>query len=111
MITIWPEPDIAANERELVARATGGDVDAFYALTDRHDRGLRVWGIKNSITPLTWDFSSPSLLSGGSDCRHAPSYRGLVGSLRIDQGQSPKASIRDRLFPAGSGQVAVLRLR
>src|SRR5918994_7534230 len=41
MITIRPEPAIAADERELVARATEGDVDAFYALIDRHDRGLR----------------------------------------------------------------------
>ena len=41
MITLRPEPDIAADERDLVARATGGDVDAFYALIDRHDRGLR----------------------------------------------------------------------
>jgi RNA polymerase sigma-70 factor (ECF subfamily) len=35
------EPDIAADERDLVFRATGGDVDAFYALIDRHDRALR----------------------------------------------------------------------
>lgn len=41
MITIRSERDIAADERELVARATGGDGDAFYALIDRHDRGLR----------------------------------------------------------------------
>lgn len=41
MITIRPEPDIAADERDLVVRATGGDVDAFFALIDRHDRALR----------------------------------------------------------------------
>jgi RNA polymerase sigma-70 factor (ECF subfamily) len=34
-------PDIATDERDLMARATGGDVDAFYALIDRHDRALR----------------------------------------------------------------------
>lgn len=41
MITIRPEPDIAADERDLVVRATGGDVDAFFVLIDRHDRALR----------------------------------------------------------------------
>ncbi len=35
------EIDIAAEERELVARAKDGDVDAFYSLISRHDRGLR----------------------------------------------------------------------
>ncbi|MQA17780.1 MAG: sigma-70 family RNA polymerase sigma factor, partial [Pseudonocardiaceae bacterium] len=35
------ETDIAAEERELVARARDGDVDAFYSLIIRNDRGLR----------------------------------------------------------------------
>jgi len=35
------ETDIAADERDLVARARDGDVDAFYSLLSRHDRGLR----------------------------------------------------------------------
>jgi RNA polymerase sigma-70 factor (ECF subfamily) len=36
------ETDIAAEERELVARARrDGDVDAFFSLIDPHDRGLR----------------------------------------------------------------------
>ena len=41
MLAIKHEPDIAAEERELVGRARGGDVDAFYSLISRHDRGLR----------------------------------------------------------------------
>jgi RNA polymerase sigma-70 factor (ECF subfamily) len=32
---------VALDERELVGRATGGDVDAFYSLIDRHDHALR----------------------------------------------------------------------
>ena len=35
------ESDVAADERELLVRATDGDVDAFYALIGRHDHGLR----------------------------------------------------------------------
>ncbi|MGH2700510.1 MAG: RNA polymerase sigma factor [Actinomycetota bacterium] len=35
------QTDISADERELVARARDGDVDAFYSLIDRHDRELR----------------------------------------------------------------------
>jgi RNA polymerase sigma factor (sigma-70 family) len=38
---IKQEPDVAVDERELVARATDGDVDAFYSLISRHDHGLR----------------------------------------------------------------------
>jgi RNA polymerase sigma-70 factor (ECF subfamily) len=38
---IKQEPDTAVDERELVARATDGDVDAFYSLISRHDDGLR----------------------------------------------------------------------
>jgi RNA polymerase sigma-70 factor (ECF subfamily) len=41
MTTSKYETDIAVEERELVARARDGDVDAFYSLIDRHDRGLR----------------------------------------------------------------------
>jgi RNA polymerase sigma-70 factor (ECF subfamily) len=41
MITLRPGPDIPADERELVVRATRGNVDAFYALIYRHDRALR----------------------------------------------------------------------
>jgi RNA polymerase sigma-70 factor, ECF subfamily len=41
VLAIKHEPDIAAEERELVGRARGGDVDAFYSLISRHDRALR----------------------------------------------------------------------
>jgi RNA polymerase sigma-70 factor (ECF subfamily) len=41
MTTSKYETDIAVEERELVARARDGDVDAFYSLIERHDRGLR----------------------------------------------------------------------
>ena len=41
MLAIKHEPDIAADERELVAKAKDGDVDAFYSLISRHDRALR----------------------------------------------------------------------
>jgi RNA polymerase sigma-70 factor, ECF subfamily len=41
VLAIKYEPDIASDERELVARATDGDVDAFYSLISRHDHGLR----------------------------------------------------------------------
>jgi RNA polymerase sigma-70 factor (ECF subfamily) len=41
VLAIKHEPDIAAEERELVGRARGGDMDAFYSLIDRHDRALR----------------------------------------------------------------------
>jgi RNA polymerase sigma-70 factor (ECF subfamily) len=41
MTTTQYEADVAADEPELVDRASSGDVDAFYSLISRHDRGLR----------------------------------------------------------------------
>ncbi len=41
MTTTKYETEIAAEERELVAKARVGDADAFYSLISRHDRGLR----------------------------------------------------------------------
>lgn len=41
MLAIKHEPDIAAEEGELVDRARDGNVDAFCSLIGRHDRALR----------------------------------------------------------------------
>lgn len=41
MIVIERPVDITVDEPELVNAASGGDIDAFYALITRHDEGLR----------------------------------------------------------------------